>query len=157
MKTLIIYISIHHGNTEKIAKAIADILDAKITKSHKVDIDNLSEYDLIGFGSGIYVGKHHRSLLNLVDELPTLKNKKAFMFSTSGVRNGILQLPYGCDYNRALRNKLLNKGFNILGEFSCRGFDTVGPFKLIGGICKGRPNEEDLENAENFARSLRTI
>jgi hypothetical protein len=31
----------------------------------------------------------------------------------------------------------------------------VGPFKLIGGINKGRPDEKDLKQAEIFARGLR--
>ncbi len=55
MKTLIIYISIHHSNTERIAKAMAEILDAKLVKSNEVHINDLLEYDLIGFGSGIYL------------------------------------------------------------------------------------------------------
>ncbi|HIE43486.1 MAG TPA: flavodoxin, partial [Candidatus Omnitrophica bacterium] len=81
MKTLIICISIHHKNTEKIAKVMAKVLEAKLLKPHKVDINTLSRYDLIGFGSGIYYHKHHGSLLNLVERLPDLKGKKAFIFS----------------------------------------------------------------------------
>ena len=155
MKVLIIYISIHHGNTEKIAKEIAGVLDAKLLKLGEVNVDNLSDYDLIGFGSGVYFGKHHENLLRFVDRLPILKNKKVFIFSTSGMRNGITQQPHGGDFNKPLSEKLLEKGFDIIGEFSCRGFDTVWPFKLIGGISKGRPNKEDLEKARKFARSLK--
>ncbi|GAG87745.1 unnamed protein product, partial [marine sediment metagenome] len=152
MKTLIIYESIHHSNTEKIAKVIAGYLNTKLCKAGKVNVNELSEYDLIGFGSGIYFGKHHKDIFNLIDKLPTQKNKKAFIFSTSGVRNGIFQLPYDFDFNRQLRKKLLKKSFDIVGKFSCRGYDTYGILKYIGGISKGRPNEHDLENARNFAR-----
>jgi len=159
MKTLIIYISIHHGNTEKIAKEIAEVLDAKLLKPWEVNVDNLSEYDLIGFGSGIYFGEHHKSLLSLADKLPILKGKKAFIFSTSGVCNKLNYLYNICHrtthFHNPLKEKLLKKGFNIVGEFSCRGFDTVWPFKLIGGISKGRPNKEDLGKARKFARSLK--
>lgn len=42
----------------------------------------------------------------------------------------------------------------IAGEFGCRGFDTFGPFKLIGGIAKGRPSQADLENARRFFEGL---
>ncbi|MCK5629471.1 MAG: flavodoxin family protein [Nanoarchaeota archaeon] len=147
MKTLIIYISIHQGNTEKIAKAMAGILNAKLINPDEVKIDELSQYDLIGFGSGIYFQKHHKSLLNLVDKLPKLQNKNAFIFSTRGM--GPVRF-----YHRLLRNKLLKKGFNIAGEFSCKGFDTFGPFKIIGGINKGRPGKKDLENAKDFARDI---
>ena len=65
MKVLIIYISIHHGNTEKVVKEMAQVLDAKLLKLGEVNVHNLSEYDLIGFGSGIYFGKHHENLGNV--------------------------------------------------------------------------------------------
>ena len=150
MENLIICISIHHGNTEKVAKAIAEILDAELVKPHEVDITTLSKYDLIGFGSGIYFGKHHKSLLSFVDELPALKNKKAFTFHTSGLRK--IRFFHECD--KPLKRKLLEKGFNVIGEFSCPGFDTNGLVKFIGGIRKGRPNKKDLEKARNFAKNL---
>lgn len=153
MKTLIVYVSIHHGNTKKLAEAMADVLDGELIRPSEVDINKLSDYDLIGFGSGIYFGKHHKSLLNLVDKLPKLDDKKAFIFSSSGMKEGGL-------FNRfytAIKEKLREKGVNVIGEFSCLGFDTYGPLKLIGGISKGRPNEKDLENARAFARSLKNI
>ena len=151
MKTLIIYISIHHGNTEKIAKAMAKVLDAKLVKPNEVNINEISDYDLVGFGSGIYSWKYHNALLNLVDKLSGVKNKKAFIFSTSAVR----EIRFFHEFNKPLKKKLLEKGFDIIGKFSCRGFLVVGPLKLIGGINNGRPNEEDLEQARNFAKGLK--
>lgn len=32
-------------------------------------------------------------------------------------------------------------------NFPCRGFDTFDPFKKIGGVAKGHPNEKDLSEA----------
>ena len=145
MKVLVIYNSVHHRNTEKIAKVIADELKAKMVKPTEGEVNKLSEYDLIGFSSGIYMGKHHESILQLVEKLPAVKNKKAFVFCTSGSSK---------NYNKPLKEKLTAKGFRIVGEFSCKGFDTYGPFKLIGGINKGRPNEEDCRKARKFAVSL---
>jgi flavodoxin len=55
----------------------------------------------------------------------------------------------------ALKKHLLNHGFSIVGEFSCKGWDTWGPVKLRGGINKGRPNEQDLAEARLFARGLK--
>lgn len=153
MKTLIVYISFHYGNTEKIAKTISEVLDAKSLKLNEIKMDMFSQYDLIGFGSGIYFFKHHKALLNLVENLPYL-NKKVFVFSTRGI--GPVWF-----YHQPLKKKLLKKGFNIVGEFSCRGFDTYLfdkyiPFlKFTGGLNKGRPNEKDLKNARNFATNLR--
>ena len=147
MKTLIVYNSVHHGNTEKVAKVMADVLEAKLVKPQELGINTFAEYDLVGFGSGIYMGKHHESLFKLVDTLPMLKNKNAFIFNTSGKGK--------IDYNNTLKEKLQKKGFNFIGDFSCKGFDTWGPFKLVGGINKGRPNERDLKKAENFASRLK--
>ncbi|MCK5177141.1 MAG: flavodoxin, partial [Candidatus Aenigmarchaeota archaeon] len=56
----IICISIHHGNTKKIAKAMAKVLDADILEPANIDILSLDKYELIGFGSGIYGWKHHK-------------------------------------------------------------------------------------------------
>jgi len=146
--------SIHHSNTEKIAKVMAEILEAKLAKPCEVDTATISKYDLIGFGSGIYFFKHHKSLLNLIDKLSLQKNKKAFIFSTRGMD------PIWF-YHRPLKKKLLERSFDIVGEFSCRGFDTylfdkyIPPLKFTGGISKGRPNEKDLKNARKFAKDLK--
>lgn len=150
MKTLIICKSIHHGNTQKVAEVIADVLEAKLVKPEELDINTVAEYDLVGFGSGIYYGKHHRDLLSVVDSLPSLGNKKAFIFSTSGTGEKNIKRNH-----RLIKEKLVVRGFTIAGEFSCRGWDTFGLLKLIGGINKGRPDEQDLKRAEDFARHLK--
>ena len=150
MKALIIYVSVHHGNTEKVARAMANILDAALLQGKQVDASMLEQYDLIGFGSGIYFGRHHESLLDLVDKLPTLRNKKAFIYSTSGLR----KIRFFHDFDKPLEKRLQRKGFDIIGEFSCRGLDTYRATKLVGGINKGRPNAKDLRQAEDFAKKI---
>jgi flavodoxin len=150
MKTLIIYISVHHGNTERVAKVMANILDADLSQVEQADASILEQYDLIGFGSGIYFGKHHKSLLDFVDKLPVLRNKKTFIFSTSGLR----KIRFIHNFNKPLKEKLQRKGIDIIDEFSCRGFDTYRAAKIIGGINKGRPNAKDLQEAEGFAKGL---
>ncbi|MEM2049957.1 MAG: flavodoxin family protein [Thermoproteota archaeon] len=152
MKTLIIYVSIHHGNTERIAKAIASVLEADLANPTNVSADDVCNYDLIGFGSGIYFGKHHSSLFSLVDRLPSQNGKGAFIFSTSGLRKIMLIH----DFDKPLRNMLIAKGFIIVGEFNCRGWDTYPLWvKPFGGINKGKPGERELEEAKRFATSLK--
>lgn len=146
MKSIIIYESVHHGNTEKIAKVIGEVLDAELIKPKDVDIDVLKDYDLVGFGSGIFYSKFHKSILALVQKLNDGNNNKAFIFSTSG--QGKEQS------NDSLKKGLTYKGFEVIGSFACKGFDTFGPFKLIGGIAKGRPNDKDIVNAKKFAEDL---
>ncbi len=151
MKTLIIYISIHHANTEKIAKVMAEVLGAKIVRPQEIEPEEIKNYDLIGFGSGIYFWRHHRNLIGIIKNLSSVQNKKAFIFSTSGVRytKGIIHY--------SLRKLLLKRGFKIVGEFNCPGFDTFGLLKFFGGLNKGRPNEKDLESAKKFAQNLKLI
>jgi flavodoxin len=149
MKTLIIYKSIHHGNTKKIAEVMAEELGADLVELDQVGNYNLEDYDLIGFGSGIYAWRHHKALLKFVDELSNM-SKNAFVFSTSGAgMNDILK------NHRKLKEKLATKGFNLVGDFTCLGWDSFGPLKLVGGLNKNRPNEEDFQSARNFANSLK--
>jgi len=150
MKTLIIVYSYHHHNTEKIANAMAKVLDATIKTPQQVDPAELEIYDCIGFGSGIDSGKHYRPLLELVESLPTMLNKKAFIFSTSAISNRAKI----AEDHRCLREKLHQKGFFIVDEFGCLGFNTNSFLKWFGGMNKGRPNTEDLLQAEEFARHL---
>jgi flavodoxin len=151
MKSLIILFSYHHNNTEKVANVISKTLGAEIKTPQQVNLnpDSLSEYDLVGFGSGIYFGKIHKVLLDLADKLPQATGKKAFIFSTSG------QTGKTAKFHQQLREKLEAKGFTIVDEFNCAGFDTFGALKIMGGIKKGRPNEEDLKAAETFAQNLK--
>ncbi|HOI39767.1 MAG TPA: flavodoxin family protein [Methanobacterium sp.] len=149
MKSLIILYSYHHHNTEKVAKTIASILGADIKLPEDVNPEELQEYDLIGFGSGIYGGVHHKSLLELADSLPEISGKKVFLFSTSGGTDNTM--PIKC--HSALREKLQSKGYTIIDEFNCKGF-----FGFVGiGISRGRPNSIDLKNAEDFAQNLLKI
>lgn len=150
-KSIIFLYSYHHYNTQKIAKAIAAKINASI-----VEIDNninsveLENYDLIGFGSGIDSGKHYSQLLNYVEKIPNVQNKKAFIFSTSGIYTEKKML----NDHKTLRKILQNKGFLIVNEFSCKGYNTNSVLKYIGGTNKNRPNDEDIKNAETFAEEL---
>jgi flavodoxin len=146
MKTAIIYESVHHGNTKKIAQVMANVLEAQLLKPCEVDSTIFEENDIIGFGSGIYFGKHHKSLFELIDSL-SLFNNRAFIFSTRGGTPKWLN-------HRKLKKKLMKKGCRLIGEFSCSGYDTFGLLKYIGGIQKGRPDEKDLRNARNFAINI---
>jgi flavodoxin len=150
MKSLLVLFSIHHNNTEKIANAMAKVLDAEIKNPRQIDPKELQMYDLVGFGSGIYDGKNHNLLLNFVDKLPHVFNKKAFIFSTSGTTGN----SKAAKDHSLLREKLDSKGYLIEDEFQCVGFNTNSFLKLIGGINKGRPNAEDLKLAEEFAQNL---
>lgn len=147
MKTLIICVSVHHQNTEKIAQKMALVLGADIKNPEEISSQELLSYDVVGFGSGIYAFKHHRTILKLADNMSDMNGRYVFIFSTSGAKDGI-------KYHKTLRNKLIQKNCKILGEFNCLGWDSFGPFKLFGGFNKNRPNENDFLMAEKFAQGL---
>jgi len=147
LKSLIVLYSYHHNNTEKIANVFAKVLHAEIKKPQQVKPEELQEYDLVGFGSGIYGEKHHKEVLELVDKLPQVTNKKAFIFSTSALIDNATK-------HKTLKKKLELKGYLIIDEFSCKGFNTNSFMKFFGGMNKGRPNTKDLKHAEEFAQNL---
>lgn len=149
MNAIIILFSYHHKNTEKVAQVIASTLGAEIKNPSQVDPIRLSNYDMVGFGSGIYFGKHHKVLLDFAANLPQVTDKKAFIFSTSGRKENMPK------FHNQLKEILQSKGFDIISEFNCAGFDIYALTKIVGGIQKGRPNEDDLRQAETFAQSLK--
>ncbi len=145
MKTAVVYYSRHHGNTKKVLDAIAQHYDLTLIDALEAKDTDLSGYDLIGFASGIYYSKFHKSVLQFAkDHLP--QNKNVFFLYTCGAKKD--------SYTDAIASAIDGKGAAILGSFGCLGFDTFGPFKLIGGIAKGRPNEEDLADAVKFFEGI---
>jgi flavodoxin len=154
MKSLVIVFSYHHKNTEKIAKVFAKVLDAQIKTPQQVNPDEIREYDLTGFGSGIYSATFDASLLDLADRLPKVNNKKVFLFSTYGAPAFIANREFIEKNHEQIREKLLAKGYTVIGEFGCAGWNTNSFLRFFGGLNKGRPNAEDLKNAEAFARDM---
>jgi len=151
MRSLLIVVSYHHKNTEKIASVFARVLEAETRTPKQIRPEELQEYDLIGFGSGIYDAKHHTDILDLADRLPQVTNKEAFIFSTSSHMSD----DQVTKDHSMLREKLQSKGYLIVDEFSCKGFNTNSFLRHFGGMNKGRPNADDLKHAEEFATNLK--
>lgn len=149
-KCFIIVCSYHHNNTAKIANEFSKVLHAQIKTPKQVITEELKEYDLIGFGSGIDSDRHYKPLLDVVDMLPEANKKLGFIFSTSATQG---EAKVAKDHS-LLRQKLQSKGYIIVGEFSCKGFNTNSFLKYFGGMNKGKPDSEDLKHAEEFALSM---
>ncbi|MGA9140171.1 MAG: flavodoxin family protein [Methanocella sp.] len=150
-KTLLVVFSYHHMNTGKVARVFANVLDAQVKTPRQTNPGELGDYDFAGFGSGIDSGRHYKELLDFADQPPRVAGKKAFIFSTSAIM--------GADKvakdHSALWGKLQAKGYVIVDEFACKGYNTNSFLKYIGGMNKGRPNAEDLKHAEQFAQGLK--
>ncbi|MDD1718488.1 MAG: flavodoxin family protein [Methanoregulaceae archaeon] len=154
VRSLVVVFSYHHKNTEKIAHVIAKVLGAEVKTPRQVTPEELSEYDLVGFGSGIYSATFDASLLDLADRLPQVNDKKAFLFSTYGAPAAFANREFMENNHKQIRQKLTQKGYTVIGEFGCPGLNTNSFLRLFGGLNKGRPGADDLNHAEEFAEDL---
>lgn len=143
-KCLIVYESYHHGNTKKIAEAMAKVSGAELCPVDEISSKNPDEYEIIGFGAGIAYGRHYEKLMKAAAELQ-LGGKSVFVFSTSGTGNK--------NYNIKLIKQMEDAGASVAGNFTCKGYDTM-VLKLFGGVSKGHPNEEDISAAEKFVLEM---
>lgn len=145
MKTAIIYYSKHHGNTKKLIDALASEHEITAIDVTQVSTADLSGYDLVGFASGIYYSKFHKSVLQFAWQNLNDGQKVFFLYTYGAEKQG---------YTRAITEAVYEHNAQIVGEFGCFGFNTFGPFKLIGGIAKGHPDDTDFANVRAFFNSL---
>lgn len=147
MKTLIIYCSEYKKHTEKIANIFKEKTNCDLINVKNFRDVNLESYNLIGFGSGVYIETLSPKLFKLVDKLD-LNGKNVFVFSTSGVG-----MKY---YNNKLIKVLISKGAINKGSFACKGsfiakdFSDNKIFDIMGKLTKGHPNNKDFKKAEKF-------
>ena len=146
MSTCIIYYSKHHGNTKKLLDAIKaadpEVVLVDSTEKHEVDLNG---YDRIGFASGVYYSKFAEQVLTF-DKVNLPAQKDVFYLATAGnpMKN----------YFNSIAEIAKSKRCNELGRFQCKGYDTFGPFKLVGGIQKGHPTEDEIAEAVEFYKNL---
>ena len=145
MKTAIVYYSRHHGNTKKLLDAIAARNEVTLIEVTAQPAADLSGYDRIGFASGIYYSSFAKQLIAFAsNHLP--ENKPVFYVYTHGAPKG--------DFLKAIREVAAQKHCREIGEYRCQGYDTFGPFKLVGGIAKGHPTPEEIAGAVAFYEKL---
>lgn len=145
MKTAICYYSRHHGNTLKVLQAMAEEGDVDLIDVTTRQAVQLEGYDCVGFASGVYFGKFHEGVTAFVRQYLPL-GKPVFFVCTYGAAKG--------NGFKKLTSIAGEKGCPVLGTFGCRGYDTFGPWKLVGGIAKGHPNARDLDKARAFYREI---
>lgn len=145
MKVAIAYYSQHHGNTKRLLDAVKEIGDIKLINVVECKKADLSDYDIIGFASGIYYGRFGREIIEFaMHNLPD--KKRVFLIFTYGIRRK--------GYTKKMEQIITDKSCKLLGSYGCKGFDTFGPLKLIGGIAKGHPDDNDVNGAIEFLRTI---
>lgn len=152
MKALIIYYSNYKNNTEKVARIFEKRLNSHTINIRNIkEVPNVENYNLIGFGSGVYGENISSKILKLADSLD-IKGKNVFVFSTSGVGMKF--------YNNSLIKLLELKGGINIGSFACKGsfiaeeFTDKKIFNIMGRLSQGHPNYKDLKRAEKFVDKI---
>lgn len=147
MKTAIIYYSKHHGNTKKLLDAIVeknpDVKLIDVTDKHEV---NLCKYDRIGIASGIYYGNFAKQVITFAKvNLPEFT--KVFLIYTYGANNKE-------SFTKEIKKVASDLYCDVDGVYSCNGFDTFGPLRLIGGIHRENPTQDEINGAVDFYAAL---
>lgn len=148
MKTAVCYYSRHHGNTLKVLEAMAGEGDVDLIDVTARQAVRLEEYDCVGFASGIYGFEFQEAVAAFARQYLPQGKPVFFVYTYGGIKG---------TGAKALTEIAREKNCPVLGEFSCKGYDTFGPFRLVGGIAKGHPNQRDLENARRFFRGIREM
>lgn len=149
MRTVILYASRHHGNTKKLVDAIVeahpevDTLDVK--QLGKDEYPDLSSYHLIGVATGIYYSEIDKDMARVLSNVLKPQDK-VFGLMTYGGKNKW----YGKDIDGICRMKQAI----FMGVYGCLGFDTWGPFKIVGGVQKGHPTADEVAGAVAFFDKL---
>ena len=144
-KTVIVYASTHHGNTRKLIEAISEKYQIDIIDAIEQKFANLSEYDLIGFASGIDFGKFYDVVEQFLKRnLPD--NKEVFFMYTCAREDK--------DFTYTMRTEALKRNAILMGEYGCRGYNTYGAWKVIGGMNKHHPTKKELDGAVQFYELL---
>jgi len=133
MEFQVIYSS-RNGHTQKVAESIASELGVAAEDVSEAELDPDA---VIFLGSGCYGKKPSKKIIGFIEE-NELEDRDVALFGTSGGGDG--------HEVKEMEAVLLGKGANILGEFHCKGQILL--------INRGRPNEEDLEAARNFAKNM---
>ena len=92
-RTLILYASTHHGNTRRLAEAMAEAAGAELCDLLHDPLPDLSGYDLIGMASGIYYGKLHPRIPELLRQLEPRPGQRVFLAYTCGIRYRAYEKP----------------------------------------------------------------
>ena len=88
---------------------------------------------------------HKSTLDNFAKNNMQIKKKVFFLYTCAMDRDG---------FTDSIKEIALEKEAVILGEYGCKGYNTYGPWKVIGGMNKKHPNEAEVESAVEFFNKL---
>ena len=141
MKALVVYDSTY-GNTEKIAQAIGNAIDAQVLRVGQVNLSDLEGFDVLIVGSPTHGGRPTPELQALLGVLgPALKGVGVAAFDTRHVSKWTILFGYAAA--RIARSLKRNGGTLLVPPEGFFVLGTQGPLK-----------EGELERAADWAREV---
>jgi flavodoxin I len=142
MEALVVYDSIH-GNTERIAQAIAAAIGGRVLRVGEVNPADLRGFDLLIVGSPTHGGWFTPEIKGLLEALPALEgvNVAAFDTRTVSIWNRILRFGYAAP---RIAQSLERSGGHLLAP--PEGFVVLG--------IRGPLKDGELERAAGWAKGL---
>ncbi len=58
-------------------------------------------------------------------------------------------------YGRQIQKTAQERNCVYLGKYGCKGYNTYGPWKLIGGMNRNHPSKKEMEEAISFYETIR--
>ncbi len=149
-KALIAFFS-QGGTTRTIGQKIAEGLSLSgiSTDFHDITspLPDLSEYDLLGLGSPVYMFRPPFNVLAFIDQLPQLHGLPFFAYLMYGTTPGTA--------GNVLRTALSDKGGREIGYSTYRGKDLfLGYLKRGVMFSPDNPTDEELRKAGSFAGDI---
>jgi flavodoxin I len=147
MKVLVIYDSLH-GNTGKIARAIAGALgeDIQAVRVDEAKPEELSSYDLLFIGSPTQGGRFTETMKEFIEKIPdgALKNVSVAAFDTRAKAKWVKIFGYAAG---RIGEELEEKGGNLIAP--------PEPFYVKG--TKGPLQDGEVERAAAWGKSLAEV
>ena len=123
------------GNTEKLAKAVADAVGVKaLPISETID----EPVDILFLGNSYYAFSIDPEVRDYIRKLDSTKVKRIVNFGSAAMLNSTWK-------------KVKAEADKVGVKMDDREFHCKGEFK---GLHKGRPNEQDLTKAAAFAKKI---
>ncbi len=118
------------GNTKMLAEAISKSLNVPAVSVDVEGSEIKEDTDVLFIGGALYAYGLDKHLKQYLENLDGEKIKRAVVFSTSWLSKHSVDL---------IKNGLAKKGIKVEGEYC---------------YAKSKPSEEDLKNAESFAKKM---
>lgn len=147
MKAIVIYKS-RYGSTKAYAEWIAEALGCRAVEAKGVKIEDLSDYDAIIYGGGLYAEIINGVSL-ITKNLDKLKGKKLAVYTTGITPLDCREYYEGEVYEKNFKPEMLSeiKVFNFLGRMvvSELSFPHKAAIKALKKIMSGKENPTEME------------